>query len=177
MMKAVPLRVEEEKARKVILNLRKGFIRKENLEGIKLLWLPVAIVKLEVVEKDKISGAKIVELINVYELIDGLWTGLSFTYPPKVEELEVEAVEKRIEIDKLVKLLEGLNMFRDHVKFAAFGISANASELRVVEAEEVLYPFYIGKLRGKLDRYVAISGVSGNIAGLRSETLRGLYEG
>ncbi len=175
-MKAVPLRVEEEKARKTILNLRKGFIRKENLEDIKLLWLPVAIVKLEVVEKDKISGAKIVELINVYELIDGLWTGLSFSYPPEVEELEVEAVEKRVEIDKLIKLLEGLNVFKDHVKFAAFGISANASELRVVEVEEVLYPFYVGKLRGKVDRYVVISGVSGNIAGLRSETLKELYE-
>ncbi|GEM_PF-2979868 len=180
-MKIVSLKVGLEEAKKTILSQRKGLIKKEKLEGVKLLWIPVAIIKLRVIEKDKFEfvGPKIVEIMNVYELVDGLWTGLSFSYPPKIEEVESldeGKVEKNVDVEKLVRFLEELNVFKNHLKFAAFGISANASELKVLDVIEVYYPFYIGKLVGKTDRYVIVSGVSGNLAGMRTETLKNLYE-
>ncbi len=167
----IPAKVDEGRVRKTLMNVRKGLIRKEKIEGVKLVWVPVALLKLRIYEKERFANrpVNVVELINVYELVSGQWTGLSFSTPPELreeEELKPKA-EKKVEVEELLKRIEGLNILKNHLMFAAYGISANAEGVDVLEVVEAYYPFYIGKIVGKGERFVAVSGVSGNIAGLR----------
>ncbi len=178
-MLAVKLRVDEGKARKSLEGLRKGIIRREKLEGVKLVWLPCAIVKVKMFEQERFANKQlnVSEVINVYDLVQAQWTGMSFSYFPEVEEIEVPALKKNYEVEDIVSRLKTLNSMRNYMAFASYGISANAVGVEVEEAKEVCYPVYVGKISGKSgERFVAISGVSGNLTAINKELAKIMWE-
>ena len=179
-MLAVKLRVDEGRARKALEGLRKGIIRRERLEGVKLVWLPCAIVKVKMFEQERFANKQlnVSEVINVYDLVQAQWTGMSFSYFPETEEAEgIQAVEKRYEVGDVVSRLKTLNSIRNYMAFASYGISANAVGVEVEEAREVYYPVYVGKISGKSgERFAVISGVSGNLTAINRELARVMWE-
>ncbi len=190
-MLVVRAKVDEKKARKVFESLRKGLIRREKIEGIKLVWLPCAIIRVRMFEQEKFADRQlnVSEIINVYDLVQGVWTGMSFSYFPEFEELDDAErddvklsedlkkgvkIDRKYEVEDVIRRLKSLNSI---VAFAGYGLSANAVGVEVEEAREAYYPIYVGKITGKSgSRYVAISGVSGNPTAIGQDFARLLWE-